>query len=46
MISKEVKIDGITYIISVTSGEDSLKEAVRQFKKSMKDKKKREEGNE
>lgn len=41
MLSKIVKVDGIEYTISVTSGEDSLKEAIRQFKKSLKDEKKR-----
>lgn len=45
MISQDVTIDGITYTISVRSGEESLKKAVRQFKKTMKDKKKRDEDN-
>ena len=42
MISQEVTIDGITYTVSVRTGEESLKRAVREFKKTMKDKKKRE----
>lgn len=46
MLSKIVKVDNIEYTISVKGGEDSLKEAIRQFKKSIKDKKKREQDNE
>ena len=42
MKKAEVIIDGITYIVRVTT-DDGVKSAIKQLKKSIKDQKKREE---